>query len=277
MTAVPGSPQLNNLIAAKYLGTDAMAAPILGLVASLIMFGLGYVWLKYRENKLRKKGEHFQTGVYTDIEKDAVCHSHWSFGLIALIVVVVALNVFKLHAVLSIGIGIIILALLHINQYKKFADVLNEAAVGSTTSIMNTSAAVGFGSVVKVVPGFAVLTAKLLGLGGSALFSEAVSITTLAGATGSSSGGMTIALEALGSKYLEIAQQTGISPEVFHRVATVASGGLDTLPHCGAVVTLLSVCRLKHKDSYFDIFMCCCVFPIVAVLAIVILGSMGVK
>ena len=120
------------------------------------------------------------------------------------------------------------------------------------------------------------LSSALLGMGGSPLVSEAVAITTLAGATGSSSGGMTIALEALASKYLEIAQAMHISPEAFHRVATVASGGLDSLPHCGAVITLLAVCGLTHKDSYADIGIVTCVIPILAVAVIVVMGSLGI-
>ncbi|MDO5713323.1 MAG: GntP family permease [Tissierellia bacterium] len=276
MTALPGSPQLNNLIASKYLGTTTMAAPILGIVAGGIMLGCGYLWLKYRENLLRKKGEHFVDDLYADVKDDQVIHSHWGIGLLSLITVVLTLNLLKWHAIIAIGAGILILMVAHIKQYKKFAKTLNEAATGAVTSILNTAAAVGFGTVVKTAPGFAILTEKLLGLGGSPLLSEAVAITTLAGATGSSSGGMTIALEALAPKYLEIAATAGISPEAFHRVATVASGGLDTLPHCGAVITLLSVCRLKHSDSYFDIGMVCCVFPVLAAIAIVILGSMGI-
>lgn len=277
MTALPGSPQLNNLIASQYLKTNTMAAPILGITASIIMFILGYLWLKYRERKLRNAGEHFEESINKGVKVDSEkISSHWAIGLLALVSVVVSLNVLKLTAIYAIGIGIIILTVFHINQYKKFANTLNEAAQGSVSSIMNTAAAVGFGSVVRAVPGFAALTGYLLNLGGSPLLSEAVAITTLAGATGSSSGGMTIALEALAPTYLKIAEATGISAEAFHRIATVASGGLDTLPHCGAVVTLLSVCNLKHKDSYFDIGIVCCVIPLIATAVIVIMGSFGI-
>lgn len=275
MTALPGSPQLNNLIAAQYLGTDAMAAPILGIVAGLIMLAGGYCWLMYREKKLKAAGEGY--GAEDEVEDFASEQlPHWALGVIPLIIVVVALNVLKWPAIGAIGLGAVFIVVTNFKKASKFIGALNDGASGSVMAIMNTSAAVGFGSVVKAVPGFAVLTEKLLGMGGSALFSEAVAITTLAGATGSSSGGMTIALEALGSKYLEIAANTGISPEAFHRVATVASGGLDSLPHCGAVITLLAVCKLKHKDSYTDICIVTCVIPILATVAIVVFGSMGI-
>ena len=142
-------------------------------------------------------------------------------------------------------------------------------------AIINTSAAVGFGSVVKAVPGFAILTDMLLGIKGNPLISEAVAVNLLAGATGSASGGMGIALEALGSKYVELAATSGIPLEAFHRVASLSSGGLDTLPHNGAVLTLLAATQMTHKDSYIDIFMVACVIPIISVIAAIILASIG--
>ncbi len=275
MTALPGSPQLNNLIAARYLGTTAMAAPVLGITAAVIMLAGGILYLTWREKQLRAAGEHYTS---TGDEKASGSETlpHWIFGILPLIAVIITLNAFQWPAIGAIGTGILLIVLCNIRQWKKFIPAVNDGAQGSVMAIMNTSAAVGFGSIVKAVPGFAALTSALLGMGGSPLVSEAVAITTLAGATGSSSGGMTIALEALASKYLETASALNISPEAFHRVATVASGGLDSLPHCGAVITLLAVCKLSHKDSYTDIGVVTCVIPIFAVVCIVVMGSLGV-
>ncbi|MCC8025077.1 MAG: GntP family permease [Clostridium sp.] len=276
MTALPGSPQLNNLIAARYLGTTPMAAPVLGLVSGVIMLAGGYLWLIYKEKKLKAAGEHFTEVDGGAAEDDTKDLPNWIFGVIPLVAVVVTLNILKWPAIGAIGLGIILIALFTVKQWNKFMEAVSQGASGSVMAIMNTAAAVGFGSIVKVVPGFATLTDALLGMGGSPLVSEAVAITTLAGATGSSSGGMTIALEALASKYLEAAAAMNISPEAFHRVATVASGGLDSLPHCGAVITLLAVCKMTHKDSYGDVGMVTCVIPVAATIVIVIMGSMGI-
>lgn len=87
---------------------------------------------------------------------------------------------------------------------------------------------------------------------------------------------MSIALEALGEKYLQIAMETGISPEAFHRVASLASGGLDTLPHNGAVLTLLAVTGMTHKDSYIDVMMTSLILPIVASIPSIILATLGI-
>ncbi|NLX62060.1 MAG: GntP family permease, partial [Tissierellia bacterium] len=116
----------------------------------------------------------------------------------------------------------------------------------------------------------------LLGIKGSPLISAALSVNLLAGATGSASGGMGIALAALGEKYYQLALETGISPEAFHRVASLSSGGLDTLPHNGAVLTLLAVTGMTHKESYVDIFVTSVLLPIVATIVAIILGSLGI-
>ena len=116
MTGLPGSPQLNNLIAAKYLGTSTMAAPILGLVSSVIMLGLGYVWLTYRENKLRLAGEHFQLSKDEVINSDDSNKSHWLLGIVPLIVVICTLNILQWNALLAIGSGILLTALFHITM-----------------------------------------------------------------------------------------------------------------------------------------------------------------
>ena len=131
---------------------------------------------------------------------------------------------------------------------------------------MNTACAVGFGSVVKVMSGFELLKNAMLNMPGSILFSEAVAVNVLAGATGSASGGMSIALEALAPRYLEIAHSIGLNPELLHRIASISSGGLDTLPHNGAVLTLLAVSNCTHKDSYIDICVTTCIIPVIGSL-----------
>ena len=142
------------------------------------------------------------------------------------------------------------------------------------TAIMNTSCAVGFGSVVKAVPGFAALTNAMLNMPGSILFSEAVAVNVLAGATGSASGGMSIALTALAPKYLEIANEIGLNPEVLHRIASISSGGLDTLPHNGAVLTLLAVSHCTHKESYWGICVTTAIIPVVMSLVLALIWGL---
>jgi len=133
---------------------------------------------------------------------------------------------------------------------------MNAGAIGSLLAIMNTASEVGYGNVIASLPGFKAVSTALMGIkiGGTPLVSEAVTVTTLAGITGSASGGMSIALDLMSKDWIAWANSIGMSPEILHRVASMASGGMDTLPHNGAIITLLVVCGLTHKQSYKDIF-----------------------
>ena len=277
MTAVPGTPQTQNLIPIQYFDTTPMAAPIMGIVGALIMFGGGMLWLTYRERKYKAANVFFDEPKSNGEAKEADPGElpNPLLSALPLIAVVVLLNVFKFNIVTSLFGGIVLGIALNFKRLPKLVKTINEGAGGSVMAIINTSAAVGFGSVVKAVPGFATLTDILLGIKGNPLISEAVAVNLLAGATGSASGGMGIALEALGAKYVELSASSGIPLEAFHRIASLSSGGLDTLPHNGAVLTLLAATQMTHKDSYIDIFMVACVIPVISVIAGIILASIG--
>ncbi len=275
MTAIPGTPQIQNLIPTEYFGTTPTAAPIIGTVGAAIMFGVGMLWLTYRERKYTAAGE-----VFVELEQkvDTVDYKNLPSPILSalpLITVIVSLNLLELDIIISLIAGIILALLLNFNRINEVVKTINAGASGSVLAIINTSAAVGFGAVVRAVPGFTSLTDLVLGIKGNPLISEAAAVNILAGATGSASGGMGIALEALGSKYMELATATGISPEAFHRIASLSSGGLDTLPHNGAVLTLLAVTAMTHKDSYKDIFMVATAIPVLSVISGIILASIG--
>jgi H+/gluconate symporter-like permease len=157
--------------------------------------------------------------------------------------------------ILALTVGIIAAMLINVPRIKnKLASGLTAAAAGSLLAIFNTASEVGFGNVVKTLPGFKVVQEWILNSSSHPLVSEAVAVNVLAGITGSASGGLSIALEVMGKQYLEIAGAIGLSPELLHRIASMASGGMDTLPHNGAVITLLAITGLTHRQSYKDIF-----------------------
>ncbi|WP_243300200.1 GntP family permease [Bacillus litorisediminis] len=276
MTAVPGTPQIQNLIPMQYFETSPTAAPMMGIVAALIMGAGGYFYLRWREKVMTAKGEVFTEPEGKKIVEDTGNVPNFILSLLPLIVVLVTLNVFEWDIIVALLSGILLILIFNFQKFKSFVKAINAGAIGSVTAIINTSAAVGFGSVVKAVPGFETLTNMLLNIKGNPLISEAIAVNLLAGATGSASGGMGIALEALGDKYYQIAMQTGISPEAFHRIASLASGGLDTLPHNGAVLTLLTITGMSHKDSYKDIFVVSLLIPIISVIVAILMASMGI-
>lgn len=285
MTAIPGAPQVQNLIPTTYYGTTAAAAPVMGLIAALLIGIPGYIYLDWKIRKARKEGRHFEEDPkYKAVEFDESKHPswHWLSCLLPLILVVVVLNVLppilkdagiiELSSneamIVALSAAIVLACLMNLHQIKQVPAAINDGAGSSVPAIMNTACAVGFGTVVKSVSGFTLLKNAMLNMPGSILFSEAVAVNVLAGATGSASGGLGIALDVLGAQYLEKAAAIGMSSEYLHRIASLASGGLDTLPHNGAVLTLLAVSNCSHKESYWDVCVTSCIIPVVVSLGL---------
>ena len=254
MTAVPGTPQIQNLIPMRHFGTTAMAAIPMSLAAIALMAIPGYLYLTWRARKCKAAGLGFvEDPKFVEQAQAEQPSWHWLSALLPMIVVILLLNAFDQHIVTALLGGILVCCIMNLHQAKILLPAISAGANGSLIAIMNTSCAVGFGWVVRAVPGFAALTVLLTDMPGNLLVSQAVAVNLLAGATGSASGGMGIALDALGPTFLAQAQEIGMNPEWLHRIASIASGGLDTLPHNGAVLTLLAVSNCTHKESYFDI------------------------
>jgi H+/gluconate symporter-like permease len=152
---------------------------------------------------------------------------------------------------------------------------LDAGASASVLPIFNTASQVGYGAVVASLAGFTLIRDAVLGITpDNPLISLSIAVNLLAGITGSASGGMSIALQALGDTYLEMGRAAHIAPDLMHRVTSIATGGLDALPHNGAVITLLAICKLTHRQSYLDIFIVAVLFPLVALAVVVGLGTL---
>ena len=168
-----------------------------------------------------------------------------------------------------------ILALIALN-YRRLPSLRESMDAGANALVLpafSGASLVGFGAVIAALPAFTLVRDWVLSIGGGPLVSLAVATNVLAALTGSASGGLTIALDALGETYLRLASENGIDPALLHRVAVMSAGTLDSLPHNGAVVTLLAVCGVTHRDSYKDIFVVAIVGALLALAAIIVLGS----
>ena len=304
MTALPGTPAIQNAIPIPYYGTNAFAAPILGIIGSLVMFGLGMLWLQRRAHSAKTAGEGYGIHEDDELHADNLDPHHTSF-MVAMIplVLVIGINALLTYAVFpsmdfsalqaqfkdldikgALGLWSIIIALvtaiialivLRLGKWTNLQHSLNKGTYSSMLPIFNTGSEVGYGAVIATLAGFAVLRDSVLNLSpNNPLISEAVAMTTLAGITGSSSGGLSIALPILGKEYLAQAVAHGINPELLHRVAVMAAGGLDTLPHSGAVITLFAICHLTHKQSYKDVAIVTMAIPLIAVTVVIALGTM---
>ncbi|HUC48943.1 MAG TPA: GntP family permease [Xanthobacteraceae bacterium] len=327
MSALPGTPSIQNAIPMPFFGTTPFAAPGLGIVASIIMLGFGLWWLHRAEAAARRKGEGFGTdGIGVDAaasdervrerattarefdpaeinrgQRSEVLPSIVAAG--SPLVVVVMVNLLMSLVVLRrldfsflaeerwggtslpavAGVWSVVVALaaaiaavivLNWRRLPALRESMDAGANASVLPAVSVASLVGFGAVIAALPAFAAVRDWVLAIEGGPLVSLAVATNVLAALTGSASGGLTIALDALGDTYMKIASATGIAPALMHRVAVIGSGTLDILPHNGAVVTLLAICGASHRESYFDIVMVGIVGAILALAAVIVLGTM---
>ena len=174
----------------------------------------------------------------------------------------------------ALVVAIIVLFATLGRRMKDAKKTLNEGAFGSLLPAFNTACEVGYGAVIAALPAFAIIRDAVLGISSNPAVSAAVATNVLAGVTGSSSGGMSIALDTLGDQFRTMAEAQGIDLELMHRVVTLSAGSFDTLPHSGAIITLLAITGMTHRKSYADIAMCTIVFPLLSAAVAVLLGSL---
>lgn len=352
MTAIPGAPQVQNIIPGNFFQTSTFAAPVLGSVGGAIIFVLGMLWLEFRKKQLIRAGETFDditilekkygrgadlglassgaaqgngddetitTGQTKTVvaDQDDVDYSdedlpvaptttqeplaprnHFLPFIPLLLVFIVNFSATQLilpsldwssledeafggitledraatwAVLLALLAAILSIVVLHIGRVKHLWQAFIDGTKNSLQPIFNTASEVGYGAVIAATTAFTLIRDGIFGLTPNALVTSAVSTSVISGITGSASGGMTIALNAFGDDLQTMAQDQGIAMETMHRITSMASGGLDSMPHNGAVITLLMVCGLSHRESYKDVFMITLVIPTL-VTALLIAG-----
>lgn len=328
MSALPGTPAIQNAIPMPFFGTTPFAAPGLGIVASVIMLGFGLWWLGREERKARHLREGF--GVLDGEDLSAVADDQfireratlarefdpaemhhgqqaetlppiWIAALPLIVVVLVNLimalivlpaldfdfleeeqwggtSIRAVGGVWSVAVALatatLVLVILNRGRLLNLRASMDAGANASVLPALSVASLVGFGAVVAALPAFAVVRDWVLSIGGGVLVSLTVATNVLAALTGSASGGLTIALDALGETYMGLAAAQGIHPDLLHRVAVIGAGTLDSLPHNGAVVSLLAVCGSTHRESYRDIVVVCIFGAMIALVAVIILGTL---
>lgn len=327
MSALPGTPSIQNAIPMPFFGTTLFAAPGLGIITSMIMLGFGVWWLSLAEKRARGRGEGYgeapdgsaQNAADDELVRERATtarefdpaelpRGHQSdaavpiFNAILPLIVVIALNLamslvilprldfsFLTEArwgntslsavegvwsvVVALSAAIVTTIACNWTRLPALRQTMDAGANASVLPALSVASLVGFGAVVAALPAFGVVRDWVLGVEGGPLVSLAIATNVLAALTGSASGGLTIALDALGKTYMHIAAQERIDPGLLHRVAVVGAGTLDILPHNGAVVSLLAICGMTHRESYFDIVMVGIVGSIIALIALIAIGS----
>lgn len=301
--ALPGSPQVQNAMFMPYFGTTLYAAPVLGIIGAIIEFGLGMLWLNGRLNKAWAAGEGF--GDYKDeiaeVDTENLPSFIKAFSPIGLFIVLnliftyivfpgmdlsflenygtTASSVTGTWALVSaVTISCVCIVVMNLKNFKgQILDLFGKGVSNAIVPISNTAAVIGYGGVIKTLAGFTLVSDLLMGISSNPLIAEVISVNVLSGITGSASGGIGITLGAFADTFIEMANQQGISLEVMHRIGLIASAGLDSLPHNGAIITVLTVCGLTHKQAYKDMFATTVVIPLICTVALIILAMIGIQ
>ena len=292
MDSLPGTPQIQNIIPTTFFNTNAWAAPVLGTCGGVFVLLVGLSYLNLCRKRAHARGEGYGLGHLQEPEmalERASCHplvavlpllvvgitnlfiinfitaSYGETHLLSLpgLAKPIETKIASIAAVWSVEaallLGILVVFVLAFKPVKaKFIEGSKAAVSGALLAATNTASEYGFGAVIAALPGFLVI-ADVLKKIPNPLVNEAITVNVLAGITGSASGGLSIALAAMAGEFKHLADGAGIPYEVLHRVAAMASGGMDTLPHNGAVITLLVVTGLSHRESYKDIFAVTCI------------------
>ena len=296
LTALPGTPQLNNIIPTAYLGTTSTAAPVLGIIATLVMFGLGYFYLKHEVKKSRERGEGFdenalRPGSVSELSGEDLPKPFFAFLPIIMLIVLymiferVSFGGYQLknanpYAPVCTAMIIAIFYLLILGTVmgnrKTVADSVLNGAKEWIGPLLSFSIVVGFGKVISSTAGYESLVNAVTNLNMNPYLSAALSVTLLAGVTGSASGGINIALSS--EKLVQSWTSQLTTPAqlgALHRIISVSSCGLDSLPHCGGILATLDVCQETHSSSYKYIFMITVVFTLIAAALLVAMASIG--
>lgn len=274
MTMLPGSPQIQNIMPTRYMSSTPASAPVLGLLGAVVVFTLNVLYMSYCVRRYKREGEHFVppsgAGVITEATEGTGGMPNVWLSLVPMVLVLVFLNApkVKVDVIYALGIGVIASMVLFWRRYTNVVDTISKGAVNTVIPIVNTCADVGYGMAIAATAGFAVVSSWLLTLPMHPIISLSIATNIMAAITGSASGGMGIVLETLVPKYLAL----GLSPDLVHRIVVMSSGCFDAMPHNGAVITMLAVAGLTHRQAYRHIFIGHVLATIVALLIVIPLG-----
>lgn len=303
MTALPGSPSIHNVIMAQALGTPLTAAPLTGIAVAALMIAMGMAYLEWQQRRAIARGEKFDPSPadsLPDKELDPRTLPHPGMAALPLALVLGAIilpMILRIAAppaedaeglyaglvnyaaaqpllwpAIALFLGTLLALALFRKQIERPAAAMGRGAENSVMPLINTAVVIGFGGVITQTPIFGAFAGLMLESNLPPIVSAIIAINIISGIVGSSSGGLGIFTASLGDHYIGL----GVDPEMLHRLVAIGAGGLDSLPHCGAVITMLTIMRMTHRQCYRDVAVVTIIVPLIALmLVLAVLLPMG--
>ena len=297
LTALPGTPSIQNVIPSVALGTDLFAAPVLGLTGGAIMFVLGMFYLERQRIAAKEAGEGFDPGPNDKVDNIIASDDmpNWRVALVPLVVVLGIILLPRLISTMGLApesggiaelikfansqpvfwpslalvIGSVLASSLFNNLRGRTLEVFGEGTNDAVMPLFNTAAVIGFGGIVVQTIGFQDFSSAMLNSGLPPKLSAFASISVVSAITGSASGGLQIFMTTMADSYIAM----GIPVDELHRIVAIASGSFDTLPHCGGVIAMLTITQLTHKQAYRDVGIITVIIPVIATLAVIAISG----
>lgn len=291
----PGSAQFINTIPIVNFGTNIYSGMVIGAIGVVIWLFLGVIYMSGLIKKAKANGEGYGV-ILDDSNKDSNVEGNafLAFAPIGFVVVgnflltkyyesEAAAEYYAQYSgvngtwaiIISLTAATLFAIVLHWNNFSNKVEALSKGANDALAPIFNTATQVGFGGVIKSLPAFASIQAAIFTIGGPKIISVSIGTIILAAVVGSTSGGVAIAMAAFGEQWVQMATEHGISLDVLHRVIVFSASCLDTLPHSGFIITLLSVCGLTHRQSYKDLFVVSCLLPMFGTAGVILAAVLG--
>ena len=279
VTMLPGNPQVQNIIPSSFLPTNAMAAPVVGVVCGVFTLALILVYLMWESNRARKNGEGFIVDEETSkvLAKTDEMEANGKLpnvvlAILPIVCVAVVLNVLKQDISVALLSGIVLCCILFFKNITGVQKLLTDAVSSAAVTTINASAIVAIGSVVKAAPGFNQIVNGILNFstsGGNPLIIFGIATTLLCGLNASGMGGLSTTLSVLAEPFMAM----GVNPAIMHRIGVIASVGLDSLPHSGGIVAVLAISGVSYKEGSKYLFVVTVVITLLALALALVLGN----
>lgn len=271
---LPGTLQILNIIPTKYLGTDLMAGADVGLFAVVFYSVLAYFYVKFilKNNKDKFDPEEFKLSQAIELDEETLDSTAPKaiLSIIPIVVALVLINVLKINIIYGLLVASLVGIVLFRSSLSNLWDTVNTGIANGILPVIYVSAVVGVAKTVASVPFFEIIKGVLLNLQVNGLLKVMATTSVLSAMTGSSSGSMTMILELFSKDFLAL----GYSPELLHRLISVASLGFDSLPWNSVIVVFFTLSGVSYAKGYKHVFVTTVLLPLISAGAIILVSPL---